>query len=63
MFLLSDMDNLATLLILSGFDATTGAGISRDILTARDNGVYPLAIPTVLTVQNSKKFHSNLIIN
>ncbi|MCK5809299.1 bifunctional hydroxymethylpyrimidine kinase/phosphomethylpyrimidine kinase [bacterium] len=52
------MGNPATLLILSGFDPTTGAGLTRDVLTARDCGVYPLSVPTTLTIQNSARFLS-----
>ena len=52
------MGNPSTLLILSGFDPTTGAGLTRDVLTARDCGVYPLSIPTTLTIQNSARFLS-----
>ena len=53
------MDSLSTLLIISGFDPTSGAGLSRDVITARDCGVYPLSLPTVLTVQNSAQFLSS----
>ncbi len=50
------MPDTTPLLICSGFDPTGGAGVTQDILTAVDNGVYPLSLPTVLTTQNSFRF-------
>ncbi len=47
---------MKTIAILSGFDPTNGAGISVDIQTAKFLKIYPLAVPSVLTVQNSKQF-------
>lgn len=53
------MSEKPAVLILSGIDPTNGAGLGRDILTVKETGCYPLSIPTVLTVQNSMKFHSS----
>ncbi len=50
------MNNPKTVLILSGHDPSSGAGIIADVLTAREIGIYPLSVPTVLTLQNSLQF-------
>ncbi len=38
-------------LSVAGFDPTTSAGITLDVIVFRSLGVYPLTVPTVLTVQ------------
>jgi len=38
-------------LSIAGFDPTTSAGITLDVLIFRSLGIYPLTVPTVLTVQ------------
>jgi len=57
------MSENRAVLILSGVDPTNGAGLGRDILTVKETGCYPLSVPTVLTVQNSMKFHSSKPVN
>ncbi len=44
------------LLLLAGLDPTSGAGLVADALTARDLGCHPLVVPSMLTVQNSRRF-------
>ncbi len=42
-------------LSIAGFDPTTSAGITLDVLIFRSLGIYPLTVPTVLTVQTPAK--------
>lgn len=44
------------ILIVSGIDPTNGAGLGRDLTTVRENGGFPVSIPSTLTVQNSMAF-------
>ena len=49
---------MKTIAILSGFDPTNGAGITVDIHTALLLNIYPVSVPSVLTIQNSLNFYS-----
>ena len=44
--------DLPVALCLGGLDASAGAGILRDVLTAAALGVHPMAVATCTTIQN-----------
>lgn len=50
------MNNPDIILTIGGSDPSGGAGIQADIKTAVKLGLYPCAVITALTVQNSREF-------
>ncbi len=49
---------LPVVLVLSGSDPSGGAGLEADLKTLHQHGVYGMAIPTLLTAQNTQGVHS-----
>ena len=45
-------------LVIAGFDPTTGAGVGADLKVLAAHGCYGVAVVTTLTVQNTQKVHS-----
>jgi hydroxymethylpyrimidine/phosphomethylpyrimidine kinase len=46
---------LQSLLSIAGFDPTSGAGITQDLLAFRAYGFHPLAVPAVLVAEDSRR--------
>jgi hydroxymethylpyrimidine/phosphomethylpyrimidine kinase len=51
------------LLSIAGFDPTSGAGVTRDIITFRTLGFYGLGVATAITFQNTQGFHGMRVLN
>lgn len=50
--------NTPRILSIAGFDPSSGAGVSADVRTANDIGVYALGVNTANTVQNQYEFYN-----
>ncbi len=50
-------------LVIGGFDPTTGAGITADIEAVKESGAFPLAIPSLLTLQNTSSFYGSDLVS
>jgi len=50
------------LLSIAGFDPTTGAGVTRDIITFRSLEFYGLGVVTAVTFQNTAGFHGMRVL-
>ncbi len=51
------------LLSIAGFDPTTGAGVTRDIITFRKFGFYGLGATTSITYQNTRGFYGMSVLS
>ncbi len=57
------MSEKPVVLIISGLDPSGGAGITKDILTVKENGCHPVNLVSTLTIQNSMEFHSSFPVD